>query len=128
MIPLQVLSALLFPYSSCDSFSTYSMMSLTQVCVPLGDWSLQSLSGLAFLMTWACELNLASSVSRVKSPPTFILSFQLFLFPPGDFLTFHIDIVGPLPSSQGFNYLLTLIDHTTWWPKVATLSSISAES
>ena len=40
----------------------------------------------------------------------------------------HIDIVGPLPSSQGFNYLLTMIDRTTWWPEVAPLSSISAES
>ena len=40
----------------------------------------------------------------------------------------HIDIVGPLPSSQGFSYLLTMIDRTTRWPEVAPLSSISAES
>ena len=40
----------------------------------------------------------------------------------------HIDIVGSLPSSQGFNYLLTTINHTTWWPEVAPLSSISAVS
>ena len=36
----------------------------------------------------------------------------------------HIDIVGPLPSSQGFNYLLTMIDCTAWWPEVAPLSII----
>ena len=40
----------------------------------------------------------------------------------------HIDIVGPLPSSQGFSYLLTMIDRTTRWPEVAPLSSITTES
>ena len=40
----------------------------------------------------------------------------------------HIDIVGPLPSSQGYSYLLTMMDRTTSWPELATLSSISAES
>ena len=63
-------------------------MSLALVCVPLEDWSLQKFSGLAFLVTWAYGLNLASGVSVVKSPPTFILLFQLFQFPLGDFLTF----------------------------------------
>ena len=37
----------------------------------------------------------------------------------------HINIVGPLPSSQGFSYLLTMIDRRTCWLEVA---SISAES
>ena len=40
----------------------------------------------------------------------------------------HINIVGPLPSSQGFSYLLTMIDRTTRWPEVAPLASISAAS
>ena len=40
----------------------------------------------------------------------------------------HIKIVGPLPSSQGFSYLMTMIDRTTCWPEVARLASISAES
>ena len=40
----------------------------------------------------------------------------------------HIEIVGPLPSSQGFFYLLTMIDQTTCWLEVALLASISAES
>ena len=36
--------------------------------------------------------------------------------------------MGPLPSSQGYFYLLTMIDQTTRWPEVAPLSSNSAES
>ena len=40
----------------------------------------------------------------------------------------HIDIVGPLPSSHGFSYLLTMIDRSTRWPEVVPLSSITAES
>ena len=40
----------------------------------------------------------------------------------------HIDIGGPLPSSQRFSYLITIIDQTTYWPEVALLSYISAVS
>ena len=40
----------------------------------------------------------------------------------------NIDLVGPLPSSQRFSYLLTMIDRTTCWPEVASFASISAES
>ena len=47
---------------------------------------------------------------------------------PTRFSHIHIDIVGPLHSSQGFSYLLTMIDRTTRWPGVAPLASISAET
>ena len=40
----------------------------------------------------------------------------------------HIDIVGRLPSSQGYSYLLTIIDRTTRWPEAVPLSSVSTES
>ncbi len=40
----------------------------------------------------------------------------------------HIDIVGPLPSSLGYSYLLTMIDRTTRWPEAVPLASISTES
>ena len=40
-----------------------------------------------------CGLNLASDVKRVKSQPKFILVFQPFQFPPGDFLTVLISWV-----------------------------------
>ena len=48
--------------------------------------------------------------------------------PSRRFSHFHLDLVGPLPSSHGFPYLLTMIDRTTSWPKVALLSLITAES
>ena len=37
------------------------------------------------------------------------------------------DHVGPLPSSQGYNYLLTMIDRTSRWPKAIPLSFITEE-
>ena len=40
----------------------------------------------------------------------------------------YINIMGPLPSSQGYSYLLTMMDRTTHWPEVALLNSISTES
>jgi Integrase core domain/RNase H-like domain found in reverse transcriptase len=37
----------------------------------------------------------------------------------------HVDIVGPLPVSQGFTHVLTMIDRSTRWPEVVPLSSTS---
>ena len=38
----------------------------------------------------------------------------------------NLDIVGPLPPSQGFHYLLTMIDRNTRWIEVPELNNISA--
>ena len=40
----------------------------------------------------------------------------------------HLDLVGLLPSSQGFSYLLAMIDRTSRWPEAVPLSSIPSES
>jgi cleavage and polyadenylation specificity factor subunit 1 len=38
----------------------------------------------------------------------------------------HVDLVGPLPMSSGFNYVFTIIDRTTRWPEAVPLSATTA--
>ena len=38
----------------------------------------------------------------------------------------HVDLVGPLPSSNGFTYLFTCINRSTRWPQTIPLTGISA--
>ncbi|GFO47331.1 Pol polyprotein [Plakobranchus ocellatus] len=45
--------------------------------------------------------------------------------PAKRFSHLHIDLVGPLPPSEGFSHLLTIIDRTTRWPEAIPLSGTS---
>ena len=57
-----------------------------------------------------------------------IISPGIFSTPDTRFDNIHIDIVGPLPPSKGYSYLLTCIDCFTHWPEAFPLTNITAES
>ena len=40
----------------------------------------------------------------------------------------HVDIVGPLPISQGCKYIFTIIDRSTRWPEAVPLTDASTDS
>ena len=51
-----------------------------------------------------------------------------FPTPTARFSHIHIDIVGPLPLSNDFSYILTCIDRFTRWPEAVPLHDISTDS
>lgn len=48
--------------------------------------------------------------------------------PDDRFHQVHIDIVGPLPLSEGFRYCLTMMDRTTRWPEAVPINNTSADT
>lgn len=49
--------------------------------------------------------------------------FDLLPMPSCRFDDVHFGLVGPLPPSHGFTYILTTMDCTTQWPEVVPLVS-----
>ncbi|KAK4468964.1 hypothetical protein MN116_000100 [Schistosoma mekongi] len=51
-----------------------------------------------------------------------------FPTPDARFDHVHFDLVGPLPESNGFSYLLICVDHFTRWPGAIPLKDITSET
>eukprot|EP00731_Ephydatia_muelleri_P009752 Em0005g338a len=77
------------------------------------------------VLRWArsCVQCQRAKIQRHTSTP-------LSSFPNPDvrFDVVHIDLVGPLPPSKGFTYLVTCVDRFSRWPEAIPLSQITADA
>ena len=71
----------------------------------------------------ACLVCQTSKVQKHTGHPV-----QVFEAPSGHFGHVHVDIVGPLPISQGCRYLFTMVDRWTHWLEAVPMTDITAES
>lgn len=76
-----------------------------------------------YINTWArqCGACQTSKVSRYTQPP--LIEIHV---PSRQFTELNVDIVRLLPPSQGFRYLLMVMDHNTCWIEVAELQDINS--
>nr|VZI49519.1 unnamed protein product [Spirometra erinaceieuropaei] len=71
--------------------------------------------------TRACIGSQRNKVRRHNKTP-----IGIFPTPDARFSHIHLDIVGPLPLSNGCSYLLTCVDRFTRWPEAIPLPDVAA--